>query len=73
MISRLAEQELRAAANSESLRNDMNTVRDSRHNPFIKNGVVDRDAYVLFVSEFNAFINHQPKRFEPMLDSDMRL
>jgi hypothetical protein len=73
MISRAAEQELREAATSQSFRNDMKTVVESRHNPFIKNGSADTDAYLVFVSEFNAFINHKPKRFEPMLDSDMRL
>ena len=74
MISRIAENELREAANSESLRNDMKAVANSRHNPFMKNGAADTEAYILFVSEFNAFINHEPKRFEPMLDNyDMRL
>jgi hypothetical protein len=73
MISRTAAMELREAVRSESLRNDMKAVADSRHNPFMKNDSVDIDAYILFVSEFNAFINHEPKRFEPMLDNDMRL
>jgi hypothetical protein len=73
VISRAAEKELREAVRSESFRNDMKAVADSRHNPFIKNGHADADAYLVFVSDFNAFINHTPKRFEPMLDNDMRL
>jgi hypothetical protein len=73
MISIAAEKEMREAAHSESFRNDMKTVADSRHNPFIKDGNADVDAYIIFVSDFNAFINHAPKRFEPILDKDMRL
>jgi hypothetical protein len=73
MISRAAEKEIREAARSESFRNDMKAVADSRHNPFIKNGNADAEAYIVFVTEYNAFINHVPKRFEPMLDTDMRL
>ena len=73
MISKAAEKELREAARSDVFRTTMHFVADSRHNPFMKNGAVDTEAYILFVSEFNAFINHEPKRFEPMLDSDMRL
>ncbi|MCK9419186.1 MAG: hypothetical protein M0R70_07395 [Nitrospirae bacterium] len=73
MISRAAEKEIREAAHSESFRNDMKTVADSRHNPFIKDGNADVDAYIVFVSDFNEFINHAPKRFEPMVNTDMRL
>jgi hypothetical protein len=73
MISRAAEQELREAATSQSFRNDMKTLVDSRHDPFIKNGNADVDAYLVFVSEFNSFINHMPKRFDRILDKDMRL
>jgi hypothetical protein len=73
MISREAEQELREAANSQSFRNDMRTVVESRHDPFIENDNADVDVYLTFVSEFNAFINHMPKRFEPIKGSDMRL
>ncbi len=73
MISSAAEQEIREAARSESFRNDMKAVADARHNPFIKDGNADADAYIIFVSEYNAFINHEPKRFVPMSDNDMRL
>ncbi len=73
MISRAAAKEMREAARSESFRDDMKAVANSRHNPYIKKGNADADAYLAFVSEFNAFINHSPKRFEPMLDNDMRL
>ena len=73
MISSAAAKEIREAVRSESFRNDMRAVADSRHNPFIKNGNADADAYLVFVSDFNDFINHAPKRFKPMVDNDMRL
>ncbi len=65
--------ELREVSRSEALRKDMDIVYRSRHNPFVRDGVVDTDAYVYFVSAFNEFINHEPRPFEPMKDSDMRL
>jgi hypothetical protein len=72
-LSREAEQELRSLAHSAALKNDMAAITVSRHNPFIKAGIVDADAYVFFVSAFNEFINHEPKPFVPMIDKDMRL
>jgi hypothetical protein len=41
--------------------------------PFVRNGVVDIDAYIEFVQQFNEFINHEPKPFRPMIEKDMRL
>jgi hypothetical protein len=48
-------------------------LRHNRHNPFIKNGKVDVEAYIQFIIEYNEFINHAPKPFEPIIDRDMRL
>jgi len=69
-----AEKEFQEMASSESLRLDMETVRRNRHNPFIrKDGSVDADAYITFVTEFNEFIGHEPKPFRQIIDKDMRL
>ena len=57
MFTSAAEKEYQELAKSESLRQDMETVRRNRHNPFIrKDGSVDADAYIAFVTEFNEFI-----------------
>lgn len=72
-LSRKAEQELIELSQSESLRKDLEIIASQRHNPFIKNGKVDVDAYIEFVTQFNEFINHAPKPFKPMIDRDMRL
>ncbi len=72
-LSKTAQEEIRSLARSESLKHDLATVAASRHNPFVKDGVADADAYIAFVTAFNEFINHERKPFEPMVDKDMRL
>lgn len=73
-LSPAAEKEFQELARSESLRQDMETVRRNRHNPFIrKDGSVDADAYITFVTEFNEFIGHEPRPFRQIIDKDMRL
>lgn len=72
-FSKEAADELREMAGSIALKNDMEAIARGRHNPFIKAGRVDVDAYISFVSEFNEFINHEPKPFKQIIDKDMRL
>lgn len=73
MLSHAAEQELRDVSRSLKVGEDMKAVAAGRHNPFVKDGRVDADAYLVFLTEFNAFINHEPRRFKPIKDADMRL
>jgi hypothetical protein len=72
-LSQEAEKELRNLAHSTALKSDMAAVADSRHNPFVQNGLVDVDAYIAFVCAYNEFINHEPKPFRRIIDKDMRL
>jgi len=58
---------------SEELRDDMEKLRSSGQTPFIRNGKIDMDLYIDFLSQFNEFINHQPKPFRPMIEKDMKL
>ncbi|MBI5101324.1 MAG: hypothetical protein HZB33_05765 [Nitrospirae bacterium] len=67
------ERELLVFAGSEALRRDMETLRTRWRNPFVINGRVDIDGFLEFLTEFNEFINHEPKPFKPMLDWDMKL
>ena len=60
-------------AGSECLRKDMEMLKVQWKDPFIKDGRVDVDAYIEFVTQFNEFINHKPKPFKPMIDRDMKL
>jgi hypothetical protein len=58
---------------SQTLSDEMKIIRRQRHNPFIKDGQPDADAYITFACEFNAFINHRPKPFRHILDRIMIL
>jgi len=72
-LSKAAQEEIRDLSRSGILKNDLAAVASTRHNPFMKAGVADAEAYVAFVTAFNAFINHKPKPFVQMIDKDMRL
>ena len=72
-VSDKSQEELLKHSQSVAFKNDMKIIAGQRHNPFIKNGNVDVDAYIEFVTQYNEFINHQPKPFRRMIDNDMKL
>lgn len=72
-LSGQAEQELLDLSRSTAFKKDMAAVAQRMHNPFVKGGSVDVNAYVAFVTQFNEFISHQLKPFKRILDKDMRL
>ena len=72
-LSKNEKEELIALAPSASLKKDMQYLSAHRHNPLIVDGKVDPDRYVTFVTEYNAFINHRPKPFKPMVEKIMKL
>jgi hypothetical protein len=57
----------------KTITEDMKIMERRRHNPFMKNGKADVDAYIRFVCDFNEFINHEPKLFSRIIDRDMIL
>ena len=65
--------ELRELANSSQLREDTTKLTETRYNPFIINGNVDIDRLLIFLTEYNQFINHNLKPFQEIIDKDMRL
>jgi hypothetical protein len=70
-FSKEAKREIQSVG--EGLAADLEVLRQRRHNPFIKDGRVDVDAYIQFLTQYNEFINHAPKPFRPIVDHDMRL
>jgi len=72
-FSKKLEKELIELSQSASLKKDMEIITLQKHNPFIKNGRPDPDAYIEFVTQYNEFINHKQKPFEQMIDKDMKL
>ncbi len=57
----------------QAMAEEMRIIHSQRHNPFVKNGIVDTEAYGEFVVQFNEFIGHAPKPFVKIVDKDMRL
>jgi hypothetical protein len=72
-ILQKAEKELVELAGSDSFRKDMEILNRRHTSPFMKDGNVDVDAYIEFITQFNEFINHQPKPFRPIIDRVMKL
>lgn len=73
MLNEEEKRELKELARSHKLQEDMRVLSKTRYNPFIVNGNVDMDRFLLFLTEYNHFINHAPKSFRRIIDKDMRL
>lgn len=71
--SKEADKELIELALSISFKRDIEILRSRWKNPFLKNGTVDVDAYIEFVTQFNEFINHAQKPLKPLIDKAMKL
>jgi hypothetical protein len=72
-LSKKEREELVALAKSSSLKKDIQYLAAHRHNPLIVDGKVDLDRYITFVTEYNEFINHQPKPFKPIIEKIMKI
>lgn len=66
-------EEWAAVSRSASLREDMRIIAQQKYIPFLEDGKTDVDAYLAFVTEFNEFINHEPKPFRKISDREMVL
>ncbi len=73
LIKNYERKEMLRLAKSSSLKEDMRVLSKQRHNPVIVDGRVDMDRLITFLTEYNEFINHQPKPFKPILDKVMKL
>jgi hypothetical protein len=67
------QEEFLRLSQSSSLKADMRYIAAHRHNPLLVDGTVDLDRLIAFLTEYNEFINHQPKPFKPMIDKVMKL
>lgn len=72
-ISKKMQDEMLFFARSNSLREDMDRLASQRRDPFTMKGNVDLDLWVEFLTAYNEFISHEPKRFLPMIDRVMKL
>lgn len=73
MLNEEEKKELKELANSTQLKEDMQRLSKTRHNPFTVNGKFDPDIFLIFLTEYNYFINHAPRIFHKIIDKDMRL
>jgi len=73
MLNEKERNELKHLAKSSELNDDMRILLKARYNPFVVNGNVDTDKFLMFLSEYNHFINHIPKPWRKIIDNDMRL
>jgi hypothetical protein len=58
MLSNEEKEEFLKAAGSESLREDLRRLKKDKYSRLFINGTVDLDRLVIFLSDYNAFINH---------------
>ena len=72
-ISKKEKEELQQVAASALLRKDMQHLSANRFNPLIDGHEINMDRLLVFLTEYNEFINHSPKPFKPIIDRIMKL
>ena len=72
-ISNEAREELIRSAGDASFREDMRKVASNRHDVFRAGSRNDPDILLKFLTEYNEFLNHQPKPFQEIIDRNMKL
>jgi len=75
-MTRLTEEEkreLKEFAQSSTFKVDLRRISKSRYNPFVAEGKMDIDRFIIFLSEYNYFINHTLKPFRKIKDKKNKL
>ncbi len=65
--------ELLAFASSPSMKADSRRLREERINPFVRDGVVDCDRVLEFLTEFNEFLGHPVNEHWSFVEKNMKL
>jgi len=73
MLSDKEKKELKDLASSLDLKEDLIKLSKNRHNPFLKNGEIDTDILLTFLTEYNDFINHATRPFCKIKDEFNKL
>jgi hypothetical protein len=66
-------EELRHAASSKELRDDMRHIRKDRHRFLKPDGTPDIEQTILFLADMNKLINHAPKPFKRITGNNFRM
>ncbi len=72
-LSKKEKEEMQRVAASALLKKDMQYLSDNRFNPLIDGHEINMDRLLIFLTEYNEFINHSPKPFKPIIDKIMKL
>jgi len=72
-LSKKEKEELQRVAASVLFRKDMQHLSANRFNPLIEGQTINMDRLLIFLTEYNEFINHTPKPFKPIIDRIMKL
>lgn len=67
-LSNKEREELKNLAKSSQLREDLRKISKNRHNPFLVDNRIDLDRLLTFLTEYNCFINHNPRPFRKIID-----
>jgi hypothetical protein len=73
MLDEKEKQEWMDLSRSRTFKEDMRYLQTNRHNPFLKDGNVDMDKLIEFLTLTNEFYNHRQKPFMPIIDTVMKL
>ena len=65
MINKKEKKEWLTVSTSQAFKEDMRYLKENRHNPFIKDGEIDIDTLMEFLTITNEFYNHPQKPFKP--------
>ena len=72
-LSNKEKEELQRVAASALVRKDMQHLSANRFDHFIEGQTINMDRLLIFLTEYNEFINHSPKPFKPIIDRIMKL
>jgi hypothetical protein len=72
-INEQEKSELKALAESESMRANSERLRATRPNPFMVDGKVDCDKVMEFLTDYNEFLNHPMKPHRAFIEKNMKL
>jgi hypothetical protein len=72
-LSKKEKEDLKRVAASAFVRKDMQHLSANRLNLFIEGQTINMDRLLIFLTEYNEFINHSPKPFKPIIDRIMKL
>jgi hypothetical protein len=72
-LSKKEKEDLQRVAASALVRKDMQHLSANRFDLFIEGQTINMDRLLIFLTEYNEFINHSPKPFKPIIDRIMKL